>query len=156
MGRDYSFNWLSQITGSLIEYFVQLKNIIHNQNYFPDLVMPTDSLTVKIEGLVRDLCGLNGITTFMQTKDKNDKLIIKEKDLNMLLREEEIEKIFNPDDLLLFKYLLVEKKGYNLRHKVAHGLMHFSNYSIDNLHLLFICLLKLGMYDFTKKNEDVS
>ena len=71
----------------------------------------------------------------------------------MLLREEEIEKIFNPDDLLLFKFLLVEKKGYNLRHKVAHGLMHSSEYSIDNLHLLFICLLKIGMYDFTKKNE---
>jgi len=156
MGREYSFNWLSQITGSLNEYFVQLKNIIHNPNYYPDLVMPTDSLTVKIEGLVRDLCGFNGITTFMQTKDKNDKLIIKEKDLNMFLREEEIEKIFNPDDLLLFKYLLIEKKGYNLRHKVAHGLMNFSDYSIDNLHLLFICLLKLGMYDFTKKNEDVS
>ncbi len=153
MGKVYSFNWLSQITGSLIEYFVQLKNIIHNVNYYPDLVMPTDSLTLKIEGLVRDLCSFNGITTFTQTKDKNDKLIVKEKDINMLLREEEIEKIFNPDDLLLFKFLLVEKKGYNLRHKVAHGLMHSSEYSIDNLHLLFICLLKIGMYDFTKKNE---
>lgn len=153
MGKVYKFNWLSQITGSLIEYFVQLKNIIHHLNYYPDLVMPTDSLTLKIEGLVRDLCSFNGITTFTQTKDKNDKLIVKEKDISMLLREEEIEKIFNPDDLLLFKFLLVEKKGCNLRHKVAHGLMHSSEYSIDNLHLLFICLLKIGMYDFTKNNE---
>jgi len=153
MGKVYDFNWLSQITGSLIEYFIQLKNIIHNVNYYPDLVMPTDSLTIKIEGLVRDLCAFNGITTFTQTKDKNDKLIVKEKDINMLLREEEIEKIFNPDDLLLFKFLLVEKKGYNLRHKVAHGLMHSSEYSIDNLHLLFICLLKIGMYDFTRVTE---
>lgn len=153
MGKVYKFNWLSQITGSLIEYFVQLKHIIHHVNYYPDLVMPTDSLTLKIEGLVRDLCSFNGITTFTQTKDKNDKLIVKEKDINMLLREEDIEKIFNPDDLLLFKFLLVEKKGYNLRHKVAHGLMHLSEYSIDNLHLLFICLLKIGMYDFIKKNE---
>jgi ribosomal 50S subunit-associated protein YjgA (DUF615 family) len=153
MGKVYKFNWLSQITGSLIEYFVQLKHIIHHVNYYPDLVMPTDSLTLKIEGLVRDLCSFNGITTFTQTKDKNDKLIVKEKDINMLLREEDIEKIFNPDDLLLFKFLLVEKNGYNLRHKVAHGLMHSSEYSIYKLHLLFICLLKIGMYDFTKKNE---
>jgi hypothetical protein len=151
MGLEGNYNWLSQITGSLIEYFFQLKNIIQNQYYLPDLVMPIDSLTVKIEGLVRDLCRLNGITTITQIKDKNNKLIIKEKDLNMLLREKEVEEIFNQDDLFLFKYLLIEKKGINLRHKVAHGLMNSGDYSITNLHLLFICLLKLGKHDFVNK-----
>jgi len=46
------------------------------------------------------------------------------------------------------KFLLVEKAGYNLRHKVAHSLMLFQEYNINYMHLLILAILKLGKYDF--------
>lgn len=153
MGNNVEVNWLSQIGGSLIEYFTQLKFFENKKNQYYDLVMPIDSLTLKIEGLIRDLSAINGISTFFQSRDKNNNLIVKEKDINRLLREKKVQKIFKSDDLLLFKFLLVEKRGYNLRHKVAHSLMHINDYTIDIMHLLFICLLKIGSYDFVEEDK---
>jgi hypothetical protein len=47
----------------------------------------------------------------------------------------------------------VEKAGYYLRHKIAHSLMIANEYGIDYSHLLFLILLKIGMFDFKKKEE---
>lgn len=153
MGNKVEFNWSSQIGGSLIEYFAQLKNNENNQNQYYDLVTSIDSLTLKIEGLIRDLCRFKGINTFFQRRDKRNNLIMREKDINWLLREKKVQKMFKSDDLLFFRFLLVEKRGYNLRHKVAHSLMHFNDYTIDKMHLLFICLLKISMYDFIDEDK---
>jgi len=46
---------------------------------------------------------------------------------------------------------LVEKAGYNLRHKVAHSLIFFGEYRINYMHLLILMLLKIGKFDFAKK-----
>ena len=64
--------------------------------------------------------------------------------------EEPIKKLFDQDDLLFFKFLLVEKAGYNLRHKVAHSLMLFQDYNINYMHLLILAILRLGKYDFVE------
>lgn len=66
-----------------------------------------------------------------------------------------IKKLFDEDDLLFFRFLLVEKAGYNLRHKVAHSLMFFQEYDVDSMHLLILALLRLGKYDFVK-TEDIT
>ncbi len=89
------------------------------------------------------------------TKDNKGRSIVREKDIHALLYEEPIRKLFDEDDLLFLKFLLVEKAGYNLRHKVAHSLMLFQEYSINYMHLLILALLRLGKYDFVKK-EDVT
>jgi hypothetical protein len=57
--------------------------------------------------------------------------------------------------LLLFKYVLVEKAGLNLRHKIAHCLMSFPEYNTTYMHLLILVLMKLGKYDFVKTDESV-
>jgi len=57
--------------------------------------------------------------------------------------------------LLLFKFLLVEKAGYNLRHKVAHSLILFQEYNIDIMHLLIIALLKLGNISISKDGDQI-
>lgn len=118
-------------------------------------MLAMDSLALKIEGLVRDICVFSGITTFYQVKDKQGRSIIREKDINWLLREDPIKNLFDEDDLLLFKFVLVEKAGLNLRHKIAHCLIDYLEYSISHMHLLLLVLLKLGRYDFVKPGETV-
>ncbi len=127
-----------------------------NQKYSPNLVLSIDSLTLKIEGLIRDICQLSGVTTFYMREDSKGRNIEREKDLNALLREERIKELFDEDDLLFFKFLLVEKAGYNLRHKVAHSLMLFQEYNINYMHLLILTLLRLAKYDFVNKEDATS
>ena len=77
-----------------------------------------------------------------------------EKDIHGLLNEESLSNLFDEDDILFFKFLLVEKAGYNLRHKIAHSLLPYKEYSIEYLHLLFMSILKLGKYDFVNEENE--
>ena len=154
--QTIKYNWLNLIAPSLHEYFLQMRYCFANPNYSPNLVLSIDSLTLKIEGLIRDICQFSGVTTFYMTKDKKGRSIAREKDIHALLYEEPIKELFDEDDLLFLKFLLVEKAGYNLRHKVAHSLMLFQEYSINHMHLLILALLRLGKYDFVKKEDATS
>jgi hypothetical protein len=150
------YNWLSLIAPSIHEYFLQMQYHFANPNYLPYLVLSIDSLTLKFEGLIRDICQFSGTTTFYMTSDNKGRSITREKDIHHLLYEEPIQKLFDEDDLLFFRFLLVEKVGYNLRHKVAHSLMLFQDYTIPYMHLLILALLKLGKYDFVEKDDNTS
>ena len=154
-GGEISYNWLNLIAPSLNEYFIQMKANLLEPAYNPNLVLPMDSLSLKIEGLVRDICAFSGITTYFLVKDKKGRNIVREKDINWLLREVPVKSLFDEDDLLFFKYVLVEKAGFNLRHKIAHCLMDYRGYDILNMHLLILVLLRLGRYDFVKQGEKV-
>jgi hypothetical protein len=57
--------------------------------------------------------------------------------------------------LLFFKFVLVEKAGLNLRHKIAHCLIDYSEYNVTYMHLLLLVLFRLGRYDFVKAGEAV-
>jgi hypothetical protein len=153
--QTITYNWLNLIAPSINEYFIQMQVHFSQPEYPPDFVLAMDSLTLKIEGLVRDICIFSGVTTFYQTNDKQGRNIVKEKDINWLLREEPIKTLFDEDDLLFFKYVLIEKAGINLRHKIAHCLMSYSEYNILNMHLLILVLFKIGRYDFVKSDEIV-
>lgn len=141
-GEVFEYNWLNLLAPALNEYFLQINYYLYSKAR-PNFVLAIDSLTLKIEGILRDYCDSNGIITFFQKPDKNG-INVREKDLNALLHEPELAKHFNSDDLLLFKFVLVEKAGYNLRHKVAHSLMTYADYDISIIHLLIIILLKLS------------
>jgi hypothetical protein len=155
LNKEVPHNWLSLIAPSLFEYFSQMDYWMASGKY-PNLVLCIDSLVLKIEGLLRDLFFFSGITTFTSRVDKkHGKSIYHEKELNALLYEKRMSELFDPDDLLLFKFVLVEKAGYNLRHKIAHSLMLNVEYQINYIHLLLLLLLKIGSYNLrvTKKAD---
>ncbi|MFH0977652.1 MAG: DUF4209 domain-containing protein [Spirochaetota bacterium] len=146
-----TYNWLNLIVPSLNEYFTQMQIYFSEKSYIPNFILAIDSLTLKIEGLIRDICTFSKITTFIQTKDSKSRNITMEKDINWLLHEESIKTVFDEDDLLFFKYVLIEKSGLNLRNKVAHCLMDYSEYHITHVNLLIMVLFRLGKYDFVNK-----
>jgi len=140
-GQKMEYNWLSLIAPAIIEYFNQIEYYSASGRY-PNLILPIDSLTLKIEGLIRYLCEELGVVTFTQSKDKT----IREKDINALLHEQKMTVLLDEDDLILLKFLLVEKAGYNLRHNIAHALATYEEYNINYMNLLLLALLRLGKY----------
>ena len=148
--QEIKYNWMNLLAPSLLEYFSQMEYSLASGKY-PNLVLFMDSLGIKIEGLLRDLCNYSGITTFFQTEDRQGRTVYREKDLNALLHEEKIKELFDEDDLLFFRFVLVEKAGYNLRHKVAHSLIFYGEYRINYAHLLLLLLLRIGKFTFSKK-----
>ena len=69
----------------------------------------------------------------------------------MELYEEGVKKLFDEDDLLFLRYLLIEKAGLNLRNKVAHSLMAIHDYNAGSMHLVMLALLRLAKYNFVAK-----
>ncbi len=155
IGKDeeIQYNWLSLIAPSILNYFNIMHYFFLDPSKSPNLVLPIDSLIMKIEGLLRDMCEFSGMATFFQTKDKKGRPIVREKDLHALLYEDKIKELFDEDDLLFFKYLLVEQAGLNLRHRIAHSLLYFQEYNLDIMHLLIMALLRIGKYDIAKKED---
>ena len=148
------YNWLNLIVPALYEYFSQMDFFFADPTInYPNFVLSLDSLTLKIEGLFRDLCRLHGVGTSLQKKERN---IVQEKDITALLHEDAIKELFDEDDLLFFKFLLIEQCGLTLRHKIAHTRMLFQEYSGDYMHLVILALLRLGKYDFTQNNDESS
>jgi hypothetical protein len=148
--KTVEYNWLNLLAPSIHEFFLQFNYALVKPTLKPNLVLPIDSLTLKLEGLLRDLCRFSGITTFYMTKDSKGRSVSREKDVHALLYEEKVADLFDKDDLLFFKFLLVEKAGLNLRHRIAHSLMVFQEYDLSQMYLLLLALLRLGKYDFVK------
>lgn len=155
-GKPVPYCWLALIAPALNEYFINLEFFFRNQTNYPNFILCIDSLSLKIEGMLRDICEFKGITTFELKPDKKGRTISQEKDIHKLLYEPEIANLIDKDDLLFFKFLLVEKAGYNLRHRVAHSLMTFYEYHINLMNLLIMAVLKFGKYNFvtTTKNDN--
>lgn len=136
------------------------KSFGDNQNRF-DFVTITDSLTLKVEGILRYFCEKLGIATFKTRKKGSDNLVM-EKLLDDLLADIAHRPLHKPDqntnfdeeDRVFIKYVMSEKAGLNLRNKVAHGLMDVFEYSFEHIVVLFCIIMKLSKYKFVETKGD--
>lgn len=106
-----------------------------------NLVLAIDSITTKMEYLLRFLGFILKIPSFKYNRDGYQE----QKNIYDYFREPRIIETFSEDDLYFLKYLLTEKvTGINLRGLVAHGLLDYGEYNIVQAMLLLIALLKIG------------
>lgn len=141
--------------------FEELDKLFADNNYHYDFVTITDSLTLKIEGLLRYFCERIGIATF-KTRQKGSDKIVMEKLLDDLIADiahepplkPEQKTNFDEEDRILIKYVLAEKAGLNLRNAVAHSLMDVFEYSFANVVVLFCIIIKLSKYKFIETKEE--
>lgn len=141
--------------------FEELDNFFADNTYQCDFVTITDSLTLKIEGLLRYFCEKIGVATFKTRQKGSDKLVM-EKLLDDLLADiahepplrPEQKTNFNEEDRILIKYVLAEKAGLNLRNAVAHSLMDIFEYSFEHVVILFCIIIKLSNYKFIEVKGD--
>lgn len=149
-GKYWQYTWLTQVAPAIHEYFIQMQyGILTNFDYQPNFILAMDSLAMKFEGMIRDFCDVLEINV-LKTEMRNSRMTEEYKDINMLLREKELETFFGGAEALLLKIILIEKDGYNFRNKIGHGLMMPGEYSFRGFNLLLFALLRLAKYDFTK------
>ena len=147
--KENVHNWLDVLAPGLNDFFSQIHFYLQNPLNTPNYVLAIDSLAIKVEGILRNIYELRGIPASYQEDQGNGKLIDKQKDINTLLREDNMKSIISKDDLLLFQFVLIEKAGWNLRNKVSHTLIRQSAaYSIRYILFLVVIILKLGKNEY--------
>lgn len=149
-GRDINFSYIKLIESGINSFFDELLKWKADPNYFPNLVSATDSLVLKSEYFLREFCSFLGIATFRQNPKQQG--IIMEKTLDNLL--DDLEGKISDNDHFFIKFILTEKAGYNLRNRVAHGLMDNVDYGLEYPLLAIIIILKLSNYQFSTIKND--
>lgn len=149
-GRDINFSYIKLVESGINSFFDELLKWKSDPNYYPNFVSSTDSLVLKAEYFLREFCYFLGIATFKQNPKQQN--IIMEKTLDDLLND--LDGKLSADDHFFIKFILTEKAGYNLRNKIAHGLMDNIEYGLEYPILAIIIILKLSNYQFIPtKNE---
>lgn len=150
------YRWSQLLEPSLSGYFNKMLEWLTNGTLAPNLILEIDSLTLKFEGVLRDLLRITAVPTFRQKPDRKGRTTTEEKDVGALLYDENVGSLFDENELFFFRFLLVEKSGYNLRARIAHSLMLAADYHLDYMHLMVLALLKLAKYDLAQNNEIVA
>ncbi|MGV3586871.1 MAG: DUF4209 domain-containing protein [Adhaeribacter sp.] len=140
-GQELSYTWFTMIDIGLKSFCQQYNLIFKNKQ--PDWRISIDLLSLKFEGILRDIVDLSGgvITKVDNEGNTTDKL------LDDLLRSPEINNIFNKDDINLFQYTFTNK-GFNIRNYVAHSFYKPQDYDWSKAILVFLCVLRLAKFQF--------
>jgi len=154
-GQTVDVKPIDTLKPGLKRVFEELDKFFADNSYQCEFVTVTDSLTLKVEGLLRYFCEKIGIATYKTRQKGSDKLVM-EKLLDDLLADiahepplkPEQKTNFDEEDRILIKYVLAEKAGLNLRNAVAHTLMDIFEYSFEHVVILFCIIIKLSKYKF--------
>ena len=147
----YRYRWWDLLEPSLIGYFGKTKQWLADRSHVPNMILEIDSLTLKFEGMLRDLLQRDGVPTFR--RKRQDHSLTEERYIGDLLYTDAIERLLGQDDLLFFRFLLSEDSGYDLRNAIAHCQLLAGDYCIHYMHLLFLALLRLSRYDLAQPDE---
>ena len=149
-GRDINFSYIKLIESGINSFFDELQKWKADPNYYPNFVSATDSLVLKVEYFLREFCYFLSIATFKPNPKQQG--IIMEKTLDNLLAD--LDGKISDNDHFFIKFILTEKAGYNLRNRVAHGLMDNVDYGLEYPILSILIILKLSNYQFSTVKND--
>ncbi len=156
-GYDYRICPLDVVRPGLQSFFDELDRIKNTPEYISDFIASTDVLVTKGEYLLRFFCKLADIPTFTD-KRKGEYKIKMEKNIDELLRSlketPDNPSGFSEADRLFIQYVMSLKMGFNLRNRVAHGLLDANEYTLLNPLLMIVIILKLSFYSFNGETDD--
>lgn len=153
-GQPYSFRIIELILPGLRSYYEGLAKYASDSSCRPDFTLTVDSLAVKLEALLRILCRAIGIRTTIIKTDEYDKEIVREKDINTLLREERLTEVLKEPMVQMLKTVLIERVGLNLRNRVAHGFIlpiEYKGFHLANC-LVFL-IIRLSIWRLRDEEE---
>ncbi len=150
-GDIYKYNWLQYIGPSIESFFLKFEKFINGDESSILYIQEIDSLSLKIEGMIRDMISLASIDEFQAfyfDRNKNFNWC----NINKYLKDSNIFRIIPENDVYFLKYFLTEHR--NLRNRVAHSLTFLGEYGIYNMVILFIAILRLSKCLILKKEVD--
>jgi hypothetical protein len=115
-------------------------------DHYRSCVVAIDTLTLKVEGILRCFVERLGRSTFARHRDGG----VMEKTFDSLIAELQATD-FVEEHRKFIKYVMSEKIGWNLRNEVAHSLMTTEDYTPDKIIVLFRIILLLSSYTFVSK-----
>ena len=102
----------------------------------------------QFEEAIRNLVEMNGGSILVERDG-----IFNLKTFDHLLGDEIIKEVFGEDMALYFRVLFTDKRGWNLRNSVAHGLLDTSHFNKQNTDRVLHALLCLGMIRLVDKEN---
>lgn len=144
-----SYQWLEHIEQPIISYFSKQQKYLYDNNFRLTFINEVDSLTLKIEGILRDLVEFAHIEGFSVRKfvnDKEERQISNWKSINELLWDSNILKILNEDDVWFMRYFLTDY--LDVRNNIAHCLIlnSYQEQYYYGFQWLLIIILRLSKY----------
>lgn len=116
---------------------------------FNEYMCPIDSLTLKVEGCLRDVCRKIGIST---VREDNHYEVTLEEILNRIgkYQTQKGVKLMSSRTINMLKKLLTddESKGSNLRNDIAHGFTNTSHYTKETALTIIHCILRVSAIEF--------
>ena len=106
-----------------------------------DWRIPIDVLSVRFEGILRDMVGNYGGHVTKVGRDCSTSQVL----LDALLKEAYEQKVFSIEDIEFFEYVFTPK-GRNIRNYVAHAFYIPHDYGIIEATLVFLCILRLATF----------
>ena len=152
--QSLSYQWLEHIEQPIISYFNKQQKYLYDNNFRLTFINEVDSLTLKIEGILRDLVEFAHIEGFSVRKfvnDKEERQISNWKSINELLWDSNISKILNEDDVWFMRYFLTDY--LDVRNNIAHCLIlnPYQEQYYYGFQWLLIIILRLSNYLKLKK-----
>ena len=142
---------VSVVLPGVVDFYNQVSSIIEDDNHKLSYVCCTDSMTLKIEYILRNMCQKLEIPTFGHSYSGDD-MIAEEKPLSRLVKD--LSEFLRKEDVQLIRYLFNTKGGYNIRNRVAHGMMDGSEYGLSNALYAFSMIIRLALYKIPSENRN--
>ena len=134
---------LDQLAPSLQAYLNSIANPACTEH---DWVMIIDSMTLKIEKMLRIIAMQQGIIDFKsKVKTHSTANVMQEILLDDIIGELRKKSDFDPMTLTLCKAVLCQN-GFNIRNKVAHGMMALQDYNATTATMIFMLIMRLTTY----------
>ncbi len=130
-------SWLDNLAPSLKVLCRELSKEYTKENYKGDYVCCLDSMTMKLEGCLRDFARAKGLKTI---DDNNNEIL-----LDGLLSQ--MKKGVIPIKTWLLLNSTLRTEGLNLRNKYAHSFSSLADYNSKNAFMLLHCLLRISVID---------
>lgn len=131
---------------ALRSYFAEMERAQLDKTYEPDLMLCIDSLTVKMEGILRHFCRALDPPIATNRRARNGDQ--QEKTLEEII--ESVESYSGPDAGYWLRYVFT-KEGWNVRNNVAHGFMNPQDYSLGTMQAVILGLFVLATLHITPR-----
>lgn len=142
---DIEETWLKQLQPGLYNFFSLFEfQIIHQQLKTNSYVLCIDSLTIKFEGIIRDLIRFLGGSTIKLKNNISEEILLEE-----MLEHEKIKEVFKESEIELFKYTFT-KSGLNIRNNIAHGFYKSIDYNFNKISIILLCLFRISKFNIEK------
>ena len=138
-GQVVTATWFSQIDYGVKALIKQYNRFLQGKP--TDWRLPVDILSIRFEGILRDMVADYGGCVTKIGRDNSTSQAL----LDDLLREPCLLYIFRKEDIEFFEYVFTAK-GYNIRNNVAHAFYIPKDYGMIEATLVFLCILRLTMF----------